>query len=539
MRGNPLQSIEYVLPPELTDEVLVGILSEYGDLQGAERRTSARTFLDTFDGRLLREDFVLEALEGENGTRLEWRSVTDGRRLGSGTGPAPAGGFVWDLHPAEFRSALAPLLETRVLLPLVRLRGHSIPLAKRNRDGKLVLQLSLEAYWAAPVGRDEWSPLPRRLCLHPVRGYAKAMSKASARLEAAVGIRKEHDGAPPPSLLQAALTAIGSAPTTYSNKVRVPLRPDQPADEALRQVLLHLLSAMRANEEGTLRGLDTEFLHDFRVAGRRTRSALSQIKDVLPAEIEEHYRAEFGWLGTVTGPARDLDVYLLSFPAFQDMLPGPLRADLDPLQDLLVRRRRQEQQKLTRALRSRRYALLVESWRQGLELGFPRDSPDPTKADRPIFEVASDRLRRAYKRTLREGAAINAESPPEDLHELRKSCKKLRYLLEFFQNLYEPKAIEASVRSLKALQDTLGEYQDLSVQSHYMQGFEDDLRASGADSDVVQRAIAVLVEAFFVRRDVVRSEFHERFEVFSNGRSRALLERALRTGRSIGKGPVA
>ena len=67
-------------------------------------------------------------------------------------------------------------------------------------------------------------------------------------------------------------------------------------------VLLHLLSAMRANEEGTLRDLDTEFLHDFRVAVRRTRSALSQIKDVLPAEIEERYRAEFGWLDRSPAP---------------------------------------------------------------------------------------------------------------------------------------------------------------------------------------------------------------------------------------------
>ncbi|MHB0981718.1 MAG: RNA-binding protein, partial [Thermoleophilia bacterium] len=106
------------LPPELTDDTLAGILSEYGDLKTAERHTSARIFLDTFDGRLFKQGSVLEALEGDDGTELEWRS-TDGRRIGSGTGCAPAGGFAWDLHPAEFRSALEPVLGARVLLPLV------------------------------------------------------------------------------------------------------------------------------------------------------------------------------------------------------------------------------------------------------------------------------------------------------------------------------------------------------------------------------------------------------------------------------------
>ena len=47
------------------------------------------------------------------------------------------------------------------------------------------------------------------------------------------------------------------------------------------------LDTLEANVEGTRADLDSEFLHDLRVATRRTRSALSQIKAVLPAEITE------------------------------------------------------------------------------------------------------------------------------------------------------------------------------------------------------------------------------------------------------------
>ena len=39
---------------------------------------------------------------------------------------------------------------------------------------------------------------------------------------------------------------------------------------------------------------------------------------------------------------------------------------------------------------------------------------------------------------LRDGGAITPASPPESLHELRKRCKELRYLLEFFGSLYDP-----------------------------------------------------------------------------------------------------
>ena len=58
--------------------------------------------------------------------------------------------------------------------------------------------------------------------------------------------------------------------------------------------------------------LDTEFLHDFRVALRRTRSLLGQIRDVFPAAAVEHFSSEFSWIGRLTGPPRDLDVLLLA-----------------------------------------------------------------------------------------------------------------------------------------------------------------------------------------------------------------------------------
>ena len=58
-----------------------------------------------------------------------------------------------------------------------------------------------------------------------------------------------------------------------------------------------------ANRPGTIDDIDPEFLHDFRVAVRRTRSVLGHAKDVLPADVLDWSRDGFRSLGQVTGPA--------------------------------------------------------------------------------------------------------------------------------------------------------------------------------------------------------------------------------------------
>ena len=57
------------------------------------------------------------------------------------------------------------------------------------------------------------------------------------------------------------------------------------ADIAAKYIFSHLLKTMKDNEPGTIADTDSEFLHDFRVAVRRTRAGLSQLKGVLPDKL--------------------------------------------------------------------------------------------------------------------------------------------------------------------------------------------------------------------------------------------------------------
>ena len=76
------------------------------------------------------------------------------------------------------------------------------------------------------------------------------------------------------------------------------------------------------------------------------------------------------------------------------------------------------------------------------------------------------------------GAAIDDESPAEALHELRKVGKELRYLLEFFAGLFHAEVVKPMIKSLKALQDVLGRFQDLEVQADTLRELTTEVAAS-------------------------------------------------------------
>ena len=108
------------------------------------------------------------------------------------------------------------------------------------------------------------------------------------------------------------LRAVGAPEACDVSSLRVNLCQSVLAKAGARQVHQALLGTIVANESGVRSALDTEFLHDFRVAVRRTRSLLGQIKHVFPADAVEHFSTEFSWLGRQTGAPRDMDVLVLA-----------------------------------------------------------------------------------------------------------------------------------------------------------------------------------------------------------------------------------
>jgi len=119
----------------------------------------------------------------------------------------------------------------------------------------------------------------------------------------------------------------------------------------------------------------------------------------------------------LTGPVRDLDVYLMNFAGDQKALPQHMRDDLLPLHTFLTYKREEANQMLVQQLRASRYPQFKQDWRKFLDGGLPENS------DMLVLELANRRITRLYPRVLHEGGTIRTSSPPEALHESRKSAR--------------------------------------------------------------------------------------------------------------------
>lgn len=500
----------YLLPDDLSATALEARLAARLSLEPEDGGDIQRVYLDTFDWRLHDAGGPLVAKQSDRVLGLIWEDARNGKAMAS-CRAARIPSRPDELPPGVLRDALAPVVEMRVLLPLARVHSRTRLLRVLDGERKTVARLRLESdSYADGEGKPSGEPT-NRLTLVPVKGYARAADRVAQLLEQELGLSA---GAPTRAAL--ALERAGRTPGDYSSKLDLHLSPEQRADDALRHILRHLLDTLQANVPGARADLDSEFLHDLRVATRRTRSALAQVKDVLPATVVADFKARFGWLGQVTGPARDLDVFVLGFDDYRDSLPQELRADLAPLLPYLEQRRRTAHRDLDRKLGSPHFHRLLKDWRAYLD--GPADAggePAPLAA-RTIGEVAGAQLWRTYRQVLKAGRAIGDDSPATDLHALRKRCKKLRYLLEFFASLYPRRHVKPLIKQLKRLLDNLGEFQDLEVQAHELRAFGEDLQGRGGERLPVVLAIGSLIGNLLARQAVARSAFAARFAAFDD-----------------------
>ena len=286
------------------------------------------------------------------------------------------------------------------------------------------------------------------------------------------------------------------------------------ADEAAKIILRALQQVIRENEAGIQADLDTEFLHDFRTAVRRTRSALSQIKGVFPAEPTEQAKQAFRGLGQLTNELRDLDVYLLSRDHYRALLPDALQADIDPMFDFLADKRTGALQRVVAGLQSAEYEALMTEWSAFLHAA-PSAMEDAPKAGQPIAKLARRRLLKRYRRLIDEGNRILEEQDDALMHALRIDGKKLRYLMEFFAEILPKQESKRLIKQLKRLQDNLGEFNDLTVQQAYLLHVADELPLDDPRMRRTLVAIGVLIEQLARRQAEVRAAFAEIFAAFA------------------------
>jgi triphosphatase len=226
--------------------------------------------------------------------------------------------------------------------------------------------------------------------------------------------------------------------------------------DGFRRIIVSGLGALLANQAAASAG-DPEGVHQMRVAVRRVRAALVLFAPALEPHARDRFEGELKRLGQVLGEARDWDVFCLeTLPAVE---AGP-DAEVGLLQRAAEAERAAAHERLRRELAMPALTGLILALAAWVE-DAPRNLGDGILGE-PLADLAPKLLGRIARKVHKRGQHIEGLSGP-DLHALRKSLKKLRYGVEYLDDLFPRKAVKAYIKRCKALQDRLGAINDARV----------------------------------------------------------------------------
>lgn len=456
-----------------------------------------RVWYDTFDRPLWTRGLTLEVDRSGGGLVAALRDRdTNALRWVMAVAAVPS--TVAELPPGPWQRSLGALLGIRALIPVATARLSLGALPITDSEGKT----RAEVLWESSSAGGTTTCAVRVV---PLRGYESDGRKVAATLGTRLGLAPLTGH--PLELLTSPVVVPGSG-------LDIALDPGRPVAETTRLQLQSLWRAMAVVEPWLLAPPDTEFLHDYRVALRRSRSVLKQARDVVAPAALAAWRARLRQLQQRTNVARDLDVFLLEFGSYERMVPAENVADLAPLRYLLAELRREEQEDLARYLASVEHRDLRDGYNALLACALPTAGAPLALEATSI--VAVERIQRAYRRVVKAGRAITTLSPPEALHELRILGKELRYTLELYGSLFDGPAVGAFVKELKQLQDNLGEFQDSEVHAGQLRTFAARLGGPGGPTVPAMFAVGLLAGAFNERQVAARQAFAARFSSFAH-----------------------
>lgn len=509
----------FILPDDVDMHEIATRLGDSYSFLEAGREQFDEEYLDTFDWGLYHSGCSL----ARSGRRYRLYSIA-GVVLYEEQGPRKKRPFWSDFAEGQMQDQIKTGAEIRALCPQLRLRRDRQSFHFLNEDGKIVLKIWQDLSTVRPEGKAVVDL--RSLHLSGIRGYARQFQ--SVRRFLRQGGRKEV--AEGTHFLDSALVATGISPVSAGMKFAVTLDPDITVLQGMREVGLAILQDIRKNLPGVVDDIDSEFLHDLRIALRRTRSLLSIFGGAIPTTQADRFRSEFRWIAQITGAVRDCDVYLLQTDDYRSMLPERLHLGLNGFVQGLKEFRKREFKAMKRHLKSPRFARLLKDWQNYLENRLEETAE--TGEPRLCRDFAAKAVKKRFKRIIRKGNECGPESPDSLLHALRIEGKKLRYLLEFFRSLFPLEEVDLLVKHLKKLQNNLGEFNDLSVQQAMLGTFRSPRRTEDQEQLLsVAAALGGLITHLADRQHRTRGEFEETFAEFAGEENQILLQAIVEAGR--------
>lgn len=456
------------------------------EARGADPVVMDATYFDTADLRLAR-----------SGASLRFRDV-DGWTVKlpvSSNGPA--------LTRRELRVAGEPgappdravdlvrsLIRTEPLEPVARLQSVRRRVELRDPVGAPLAEIALDD--VSVLDGDATTMEFRELEIELADGAPdELISSLVTRLRVA--------GAGTPDPTPKIVRALGPralAPPDVSLPGR--LRPSSPVGDVVRASIAAAATRLIARDPGVRVGDDPEDVHQARVATRRLRSDLRTFRDILDPDWDAALRSELGWLGDELGAVRDLDVLHARLHERAEDLPGEDPAVAEKLLHLLVEARAQARAELLDAMRSPRYAALLDHLVDAARAPALRPAANASSAD-----VLPHLVAQQWKRLRRAVSSLEAEPSDASLHGVRICAKRGRYAAEAAA-IALGKPARRFARAMGQCQDVLGEHQDAVVAEQWLR--EVSAEATGREAFVAgelasrEQAAGAAARARFARQ---------------------------------------
>ncbi len=235
----------------------------------------------------------------------------------------------------------------------------------------------------------------------------------------------------------------------------------------LRQSMLEQLAVLHVISNDELLAGDNAVLHDFRVAVRTLRTRLKFFRPYFkkPDQIKL-WSHELKWIDEHVQRLRDIEIQsallnLVAAEKLQNLISKPAkyqmyRKGVLALQKELAGASEAAKAKLEIAVQSNRSARMFEDVKIGLLLA-TFNSKKLAKLSEELTQLHATKVKAISKALQKPGLSKQSH---KKLHSLRLDCKRARYLGE---------AIRSPLKHLAEAQTVLGEINDLSILSKWLE----------------------------------------------------------------------
>lgn len=413
-------------------------------------------YFDTADVRLARSGASLRYREPQGWT-VKLPAPAEGALLVRGEHSfAGAAGAVPDAAVDLVRA----WVRTATLHPIANLKTRRRRIELMDPDGKKV----------AEVVDDEVSVLDEGRITGRFRELEVELGDgAPLELADLITARLQRAGAGPPDPTPKIVRALGMRALAPPDVVVAgDLTPESPARDVVQSAIAASVRRLLDHDAGVRLGEDPEQVHQARVATRRLRSDLRTFRSLLVPEWDESLRDELQWLGAELGEVRDTEVLLDLLRSKVARLNDTDRPVGEHLLDQLVDRWERQRIELLEALRSHRYAALLDRL-----VAAARQPALLPEADAPATSVLPPLARKPWRKLRRDVEALPHDPADEQLHAVRIRAKRSRYAAEAVAPALG-KPARRFARAVAGLQDVLGEHQDAVVAATWLRSVAAD-----------------------------------------------------------------